>query len=842
MTLLAMRPGQGSELATMVGEAVARCTPAGATVLVVSKGDEDLLRLAGRSAWHFPRDPKGVYAGYHPLDSQAAISHLEELRAAGASYLVLPEPAFWWLRYYVGLRYHLDARYRRVWSDESCMIYRLSAPDRLASWLQGLQRRISRAHPLASATSPVQPQAPTGGGPAGHLRFAVDHPETLPLAPPTTRFDSSRMRLHWVIPDFTQGMGGPMAIFRFVKLLEEFGHESTLWIREGTRHGSAENARRVIREHFSPVNAAVRILRDEVDEIEGDAVIATHCWTAYPVRSVTRVRERFYFVQDFEPAFFPVGAEHLLAEATYRFGFTCIASSRWLQGLLRSRYSARAERFSYAYDPAVYHEAPAAPREEERIAFYARGGTPRRAVELGFLALELLAKKRPSMVVDFFGGAVGRIAVPYRYHDHGVLDDAKLAALYRRATVGVVFSTTNHSLIPHEMMGCGLPVVDLEGESTAEDFPRDAISLADPSPEAIAASIDRLLGDARLRERQAARARGHVRELSWESSARQIESALVRGIRSRSRVEVRTGCAPGASDVPMAFAGPVVFAGQPEYYRSCHHDATAGGEHFEFPFSSADPSALRALPAFARERGARTCIVFRPEWLAPYPEVFEALKSDGVGMIGYSTEPIPQTGEHAHPDQLRRLTELRRALSLPYDLVIHYDPSSLDLLARLGFGPAIAHPLPVSRRLFYPEKVRADFDVCFLGRSTPHREAMLAPLKMRFDTVHVAHGLRDEDARALMNRSKLVLNIHNHDYPNFENRVVQALFCGRPVLSEPLSGGLLVAGRDYLPFHSPVDLTEKVARLLEGGSWSPAPIDHARFTVETLLRRLGVEG
>ena len=45
-----------------------------------------------------------------------------------------------------------------------------------------------------------------------------------------------------------------------------------------------------------------------------------------------------------------------------------------------------------------------------------------------------------------------------------------LADLYRRATVGVVFSATNYSLIPHEMMACGLPVVELDGESTRADF------------------------------------------------------------------------------------------------------------------------------------------------------------------------------------------------------------------------------------------------------------------------------------------------------------------------------------------------------------------------------------
>jgi hypothetical protein len=63
------------------------------TVLVVSKGDDDLLQLEGRRAWHFPRAADGGYAGYYPAYAAAAIAHLEALRAEGADHLVLPRTA-----------------------------------------------------------------------------------------------------------------------------------------------------------------------------------------------------------------------------------------------------------------------------------------------------------------------------------------------------------------------------------------------------------------------------------------------------------------------------------------------------------------------------------------------------------------------------------------------------------------------------------------------------------------------------------------------------------------------------------------------------------------------------
>ena len=113
------------ELTERVGRAVVDTVPAGATVLVVSRGDDELLRVEGRRVWHFPRDADGRYAGYHPADSREAVARLEEQRAAGAEYVVFPATGMWWLEHYDGLRRHLDARYTRAFSDLACVVYDL---------------------------------------------------------------------------------------------------------------------------------------------------------------------------------------------------------------------------------------------------------------------------------------------------------------------------------------------------------------------------------------------------------------------------------------------------------------------------------------------------------------------------------------------------------------------------------------------------------------------------------------------------------------------------------------------------------------------------------------------
>jgi hypothetical protein len=118
--------------------------PVTATVLVVSHGDDDMLRLDGRTAWHFPQTEDGDYAGHHPADDVEAINHLEVLRAAGAEYLVFPGTETWWLQHYAGFRRHLDQRYRRmVNQEEVCIAYDLSDSSARRSQRNGTARKVA---------------------------------------------------------------------------------------------------------------------------------------------------------------------------------------------------------------------------------------------------------------------------------------------------------------------------------------------------------------------------------------------------------------------------------------------------------------------------------------------------------------------------------------------------------------------------------------------------------------------------------------------------------------------------------------------------------------------------
>jgi len=113
-----------AELIQRIRTTALAALPAGARVLVVSRGDEALFP-PGLMAAHFPQGAGGVYAGFHPADSGAAIAHLEQCRAEGAEFLLLPATAFWWLDYYGGLLQHLMGRGRVLHHDGHCVIFDL---------------------------------------------------------------------------------------------------------------------------------------------------------------------------------------------------------------------------------------------------------------------------------------------------------------------------------------------------------------------------------------------------------------------------------------------------------------------------------------------------------------------------------------------------------------------------------------------------------------------------------------------------------------------------------------------------------------------------------------------
>jgi hypothetical protein len=112
-------------LVERIRSAVDPHVPDGATIAVVSRGDEALLRFEGAHGWHFPRNEQGAWAGHYPADGAEAVRHLEALRRQGARYLLIPRPGFWWLDHYEELRHYLNRDGSELMRTDDAVLYRL---------------------------------------------------------------------------------------------------------------------------------------------------------------------------------------------------------------------------------------------------------------------------------------------------------------------------------------------------------------------------------------------------------------------------------------------------------------------------------------------------------------------------------------------------------------------------------------------------------------------------------------------------------------------------------------------------------------------------------------------
>jgi O-antigen biosynthesis protein len=401
---------------------------------------------------------------------------------------------------------------------------------------------VSRAARLRALARRALGRGGDGGGPLPvrlppFMLEALRDGAVAPAPGGAQRADAPALDVAIVIPQFRRGSGGHKTIADLVRGLEARGHAvRLLLVDEEGRHAGASDAavQASFRDFFGPVAAPLARVGQAADGRAVDVAVATGWQTVPAVLRLGGARARAYLVQDHEPEFYATSIEREWAAWTYRQGLHAICASPWLADVVRRDYRAGASSFDLGVDHAVYRPvAEAGPNAgaPPRVLFYARPTTPRRAVPLGLLALEELHRRRPDVQIALFGEA-RPLQAPFPHEHLGVLPPPDLARAYARATVGVVLSLTNPSLVPTEMLACGLPVVDLAVASMVETFGRDdALELVAPDPVALATAIERLIDDPGLRARRTEAGLRLVAARTWDHAAAQVEAGLRAALR-----------------------------------------------------------------------------------------------------------------------------------------------------------------------------------------------------------------------------------------------------------------------------------------------------------------------
>jgi hypothetical protein len=339
--------------------------------------------------------------------------------------------------------------------------------------------------------------------------------------------------VNWVTSPPAAGSGGHTTMFRLIEHLERSGNVCRVYLYD-VAGGDATYHASHLRKRFPGFAGAIADVADGM--ADAHAVVATAWPTAYPVYIDRCLGKRFYLVQDFEPWFYPLGALSALAENTYRMGFHGITAGRFLAPKLRAEYGMAADAFDFGCDTSYHILGKGDVRDG--IVFYAKPDTPRRAFDLGVMALQLFAERHPDLTIHFYGTKTGKL--PFRFKDHGLLHPKELNRIYNRCLVGLSLSMTNVSLVPHEMLSAGcIPVVnDAEHNRIVLDNP--FVRYAPPTPHALAAALSDVVATKDFAA-LAASASASVSSASWEAAGRTVEQSIRRVLLASCQFGSQTG-------------------------------------------------------------------------------------------------------------------------------------------------------------------------------------------------------------------------------------------------------------------------------------------------------------
>jgi glycosyltransferase involved in cell wall biosynthesis len=331
--------------------------------------------------------------------------------------------------------------------------------------------------------------------------------------------------VNWILHPGGESSGGTQNIFRFVKYLEDAGHTCTLYFY-ATRDFTLEEMYKNTEKNYAKVKAEFKVHNGPMDE--ADAIFATGWETAYPALNDPSEAQRFYFVQDYEPLFSPVGSEYVFAENTYKFGFHGITAGKWLATTLHNKYKMDCDYYDFGVDVNNYKFTNE--KKRNKVFFYARPVTPRRGFEMGIFALSEFHRMHPEVEIVLAGWDASSYDIDFPYTNLSIKAVSELSDVYNECAAALLLSFTNMSLLPLELLACGAIPVMNSGENNSMVAHNPHIVYCDSTPMSLAQG----LSEALTREDQedhARKASESVRELSWEISGEQFCSSFEKVMR-----------------------------------------------------------------------------------------------------------------------------------------------------------------------------------------------------------------------------------------------------------------------------------------------------------------------
>lgn len=302
-----------------------------------------------------------------------------------------------------------------------------------------------------------------------------------------------KKRIAWIIPFPGKGSGGHRTIIQNVNALIRHGYECDIYA-ESPKETDDATVGRLIDEYYE--TCAAKCYAGFFHREQYNLVFVTGWQTLNYVRYFGNAKKA-YFIQDYEPCFFPMGDQYLTIEASYSRGYIPLTIGKWLSGKMQAEFHAPARYFDFCADLNVYHPDPCVSKENA-ICYVLQPEKPRRGTTIALQALQIVKELKPDLTIYLYGSNT-KVDIPFEAEELGIIPISECNELYNKCMVGLCISASNPSRIPFEMMAAGLPVVELYRENNLYDLPEKGVLLAEGSPASIAAAILKLLDEPYMR-------------------------------------------------------------------------------------------------------------------------------------------------------------------------------------------------------------------------------------------------------------------------------------------------------------------------------------------------------
>lgn len=267
---------------------------------------------------------------------------------------------------------------------------------------------------------------------------------------------------------------------------------------------------------------------------DSDIIVATASNTVFS--AVEMKGYKVYFVQDYEPTFFPLGDRYLMAKKTYELGFHIISLGKWNVKMIEKECE-NVRRIDWITFPCESTEYPYKKRDYSKIkdkrtiviAAYVKFVGRRLPLVTQELLYDIKKKFKcegKDVKIIYFGenkslrcrGGINK----------GKLTKKELRDLYYNVDFGYVSSYSNVSLVPYEMLSTGLPVIEIKEGSFNDFFPDGCGILTSISGDDLYSKLNYYIINNHKLDEMIEKSLSYIKELSWKKSAEEFMNAILK--------------------------------------------------------------------------------------------------------------------------------------------------------------------------------------------------------------------------------------------------------------------------------------------------------------------------